>query len=101
MNGGNVEDQRTVQAKENTVAQAIQDLHQMCDNVNGIAYSLEDLKKRICGEVYKTDDELIKAEPLPVPTGLVEQLELISFVLEETLCRMKKSTYAIHNTLGE
>ena len=101
MNGGKVEDQRTVQVKENTVAQAIQDLHQMCDNVNGIAYSLEDLRKRICGKFYEIDNELVKEETVPVPTGLVEQLEFISFVLEETLCRMKKSTSAIHNTLGE
>ena len=99
MNGGNGEDQRTVQVKEKTIEEAIAELHMKCDDMHMVANSLEGLEKRICGNIvdFKTDDKALAVEP----NGLLERLEHISSILQVALHRMKKSTYAIHNTLGE
>ena len=99
MNGRNIEDQRTVKLKENTVEEAIKELHMKCDSMNGIAHSLEGLERRVCGNICKTDD--INDGPTHEPSGLVEKLERISFILEGTLNRMRVSTCSIDNALGE
>ena len=100
MNGGNVEDQRTVQVKEKTIEEAIKELHMKCDDMNGIAHSLEGLEKRICGNIvdFKTDD---KALAIVEPNGLLERLEHISSILQVAIRRMQVSTSAIDNRLGE
>ena len=102
MNGGNVENQRPVQVKEKTIEEAIKELHMKCDDVNGIAHSLENLEKRICGNivVFKTDDK-DKALAIVEPNGLLERLEHISSILQVALRRMQVSTSAIDNRLGE
>lgn len=100
MNGGNVENQRPVQVKEKTIEEAIKELHMKCDDMNGIAHSLEGLEKRICGDIlgFKTDD---KALAIVEPNGLLERLEHISSILQVALHRMQVSTSAIDNRLGE
>jgi hypothetical protein len=100
MNGGNVENQRPVQVKEKTIEEAIKELHMKCDDMNGIAHSLEGLEKRICGNIvdFKTDD---KALAIVEPNGLLERLEHISSILQVALHRMQVSTSAIDNRLGE
>ena len=100
MNGGNVENQRPVQVKEKTIEEAIKELHMKCDDMNGIAHSLEGLEKRICGNIvdFKTDD---KALAIVEPNGLLERLEHISSILQVAIHRMQVSTSAIDNRLGE
>ena len=98
-NVGNVEGHRTVKLKENTVEEAIKDLYTKCDNMNGIAHSLESLERRVCGNIDKEDDK--PDNPTIEPSGLVEKLERISFILDEILGRMRISTGSIDNTLGE
>lgn len=100
MNGGNVENQRPVQVKEKTIEEAIKELHMKCDDMNGIAHSLEGLEKRICGNIvdFKTDD---KSLAIVEPNGLLERLEHISSILQVALHRMQVSTSAIDNRLGE
>tara|TARA_R110002126_G_scaffold235435_1_gene379203 strand:- start:168 stop:470 length:303 start_codon:yes stop_codon:yes gene_type:complete len=100
MNGGNVENQRPVQVKEKTIEEAIKELHMKCDDMNGIAHSLEGLEKRICGNIvdFKTDD---KALAIVEPNGLLERLEHISSILQVAIRRMQVSTSAIDNRLGE
>ena len=99
MNEREVENQRTVRLQENTVEEAIKDLYTKCDNMNGIAHSLEGLQRRVCGNIYKEDDK--PDNPTIEPSGLVEKLERISFILDEILGRMRISTGSIDNTLGE
>ena len=99
MNEREVENQRTVRLQENTVEEAIKDLYTKCDNMNGIVHSLEGLQRRVCGNISKTDD--INDGPTHEPSGLVEKLERISFILEGTLNRMRRSTCSIDNALGE
>jgi hypothetical protein len=98
-NAGNVEGHRAVKLQENTVEEAIKNLYTKCDNMNGIAHSIEGLQRRVCGNIYKEDD--IKDDRTHEPSGLVEKLERISFILEETLNRMRVSTCSIDNALGE
>ena len=99
MNEREVENQRTVRLQENTVEEAIKDLYTKCDNMNGIAHSLESLERRVCGNIDKEDDK--PDNPTNEPSGLVEKLERISFILDEILDRMRISTGSIDNTLGE
>ena len=100
MNGGNVEDQRTVQVKEKTIEEAIKELHMKCDDMHMVAHSLEGLEKRICGNIvdFKTDD---KSLAIVEPNGLLERLEHISSILQVAIRRMQVSTSAIDNRLGE
>jgi len=99
MNERNVENQRAVKLKENTVEEAIKDLYTKCDNMNGIAHSLESLERRVCGNIDKENN--LNDDPTHEPSGLVEKLERISFILEGTLNRMRISTCSIDNALGE
>ena len=96
---GNVEDQRAVKLQENTVEEAIKDLYMKCDNMNGIAHSLEGLQRKVCGNIDKQDN--LNDDLAHEPSGLVEKLERISFILEGTLNRMRISTCSIDNALGE
>ena len=100
MNERDVANQRPVQVKEKTIEEAIKELHMKCDDMNGIAHSLEGLEKRICGNIvdFKTDD---KALAIVEPNGLLERLEHISSILQVALHRMQVSTSAIDNRLGE
>ena len=100
MNERDVENQRAVKLKEKTIEEAIKELHMKCDDMNGIAHSLEGLEKRICGNIvdFKTDD---KALAIVEPNGLLERLEHISSILQVALHRMQVSTSAIDNRLGE
>ena len=100
MNERDVANQRPVQVKEKTIEEAIKELHMKCDDMNGIAHSLEGLEKRICGNIvdFKTDD---KALAIVEPNGLLERLEHISSILQVAIRRMQVSTSAIDNRLGE
>ena len=83
-----------------SMVDAIQDLHMRCKQIDDIANFLKQIEGKVCGMVEVIEDEVGEEFPI-TPSGLVEELDYVSHLLDISFRRIRQSSSTIDNTLGE
>ena len=83
-----------------SMVDAIQELHRRCEQIEDIANFLKKIEGKVCGMVEVIEDEVGEEFPI-TPSGLVEELDCVSRLLDISFRRIRQSSSTIDNTLGE